>query len=290
MAKTHRLFLLLGPWLSLTLGCQEAAPPTPAAPPTELGARFDAAAAGTIQGQVRWEGALPDVPPYHTRVHPLAGLGLRERLVRENPNAPQIDLTGRGVANAVVYLRGIDHERSRPWDWPPVRVEMRDRRLLIVQGGREGRVGVVRRGAAVTMVSKDVFFHALHAGQAAYFSLMFPEADQPLERPLKGKGLVEWSSASGYYWMRAYTFVDEHPYYALTNAAGHFALPQVPPGTYDVVCWLPNWQVERKEVDPDMAITWRLIYRKGAEQARTIRLNPQSTKMLDFTVSPRDFE
>ena len=50
---------------------------------------------------------------------------------------------------------------------------------------------------------------------------------------------VELTSGAGHYWMRAYLMVAEHPYYALTNADGRFVLPQVPPGRYEIVCWLP---------------------------------------------------
>jgi hypothetical protein len=272
----------------LAMGCQEAEPAKsehPPVHPTRLAAQFDPSATGSIQGRVTWEGAIRDVPPFRSRPHPLAGLGLRERVVRENPNAPQIDPASQGVANAVVYLRGVDPQRSRPWDLPPVRVEMRDRRLVIVQGDRESGVGFVRRGTAVAMLSKDSFFHALRAGGASFFTLMFPDADQPLERVLNDNGLVEWSSGAGYYWMRAYTFVDEHPYYARTDTTGRYVLPQVPAGSYEVVCWLPNWNEARQELDPDMAITWRLIFRPPVEQIRSVRIRGRETGTIDFTIS-----
>src|SRR5262249_16209975 len=156
-------------------------------------------------GRVTWDGAIPSVPPFTIRAHALAGLGLRERSIRDNPNAPQIDPGSRGVAHAVVYLRGVEPARSRPWDLPPVRLEMRDRRLIALQGDRETRTSIVRRGDAVLMTSKDTFFHSLHADGAAFFSLAFPDAEQPLSRTLDQCGLVEWSSNCGYYWLRAYT-------------------------------------------------------------------------------------
>src|SRR6267378_3769085 len=94
----------------LPLGCETAIPPSEpvASPPTPLATQFDAASASTLRGRVTWDGELPQAPPFTTRPHALAGLGIRERLIRENPNAPQIDPTSRGVAHAVVYLRGID--------------------------------------------------------------------------------------------------------------------------------------------------------------------------------------
>ena len=38
-------------------------------------------------------------------------------------------------------------------------------------------------------------------------------------------------------WMRAWVVVAEHPFYALTNDKGEFALENVPPGTYTLRVW-----------------------------------------------------
>ncbi len=280
---------LVVPFCLLTFGCEEVTPPARdvrAFPNSALSCSFDAATTGTVQGSVTWQGELPNVPPFVTRPHPLAGLGLRERQVREHPNAPRINPETRGVANAVVYLRGVDPKRSRPWDLPPVRLEMRDRRVFVCQGEREFHVGVVRRGDAVAMVSKDPYFHALHADGAAFFTLMFPDADQPLERRLAQNGIVEWSSACGYYWLRGYTFVADHPYYALTDAQGRFTLPQVPAGRYEIVCWLPNWKEARHERDPDMAIIWRLAFRAPLECTRSVVVGERGASTADFALLP----
>src|SRR5207248_1964383 len=134
------------------------------------------------------------------------------RLVRDNPHAPNIDSATSGVAGAVVFLRGVDPARARPWDHPPVVVEHQDRQLWVVQGGVRSRIGFVRRDDSITMVSREKVFNALHAGGAAFFTLTFPDADQPLRRALDKKGQVELSSAAGGYWMRGHLFVDDHPY------------------------------------------------------------------------------
>lgn len=278
------VFLCLTP-----LGCENSPPaPAPAvAAPVAIGALFDPSTAGSVQGRVLWEGELPVVAPFITRPHPLAGLGLRERLVRDNPNAPQIDPASRGVAGAVVFLRGVDAARARPWDHPSVTLELNDRRLFVRQGERETRAGIVRRGDPVSIVSRDRYFHSVHTDGAAYFSLTFPDADQPLSRTLDRAGVVEWSSNCGYYWLRGYTFVADHPYYALTDAHGQFRLPQVPPGEYEIVCWLPNWHIARRDLDPDMAIPWRVYFGPPLEQARPVAVKQNSTSDVEFIVGQR---
>jgi hypothetical protein len=38
-------------------------------------------------------------------------------------------------------------------------------------------------------------------------------------------------------WMKSWVVVAEHPFYALTDSAGAFRLPNVPPGKYKVRMW-----------------------------------------------------
>ena len=38
-------------------------------------------------------------------------------------------------------------------------------------------------------------------------------------------------------WMKAWGFIVEHPYYAVTDATGAWKLDEVPAGTYDLVAW-----------------------------------------------------
>ena len=88
------------------------------------------------------------------------------------------------------------------------------------------------------MVSRDRFLYSLHADGVEFFSLTFPDPDQPLERSLNRSGTVELMSGNGYFWMRAYLFVADHPYYALTKADGSFEIPLVPAGAnISIVAW-----------------------------------------------------
>ena len=104
---------------------------------------------------------------------------------------------------------------------------------------------------------------------------------RPRTRCLEHKGLVRLSSAAGYYWMGGYLFVDDQPYYARGDRQGRFRLDKVPPGRYQVVCWLPNWNVVRKEVDPETAVTARLAWAVPKEQ--TLNVNVPAGRTSEFT-------
>jgi hypothetical protein len=167
-----------------------------------------------------------------------------------------------------------------------VRVEQRDYRLHVRQGDGDATVGFVRRGDPVTMVSLDSQFHSLHADGAAFFTLTFPDPHQPRRRRLEKNGVVELTSAAGHFWMRAYLFVDEHPYYTQTDADGRFTLAQVPPGHYDVVCWLPNWNPQRHERDPESGHVTRLYFQPALECVQPVTLAPGEALELQLSTGP----
>jgi hypothetical protein len=279
-------------FLMLAAGCDDAQPPqpeVPAHPMVEAASEFDPTTAGIIQGQVLWSGDIPEVPLIQDRVHVFEEGG-GWKITRENPNAPAVNPRTQRVVNAVVYLRGIDPKRGRPWDHPPVRVEQRDYRLHIRQGETDSRAGLVRRGEAIEMISTQPIFHSLRASGAAFFTLAFPDPDQPLLRRLEHRGMVELCSAAGFYWMRAYLLVDDHPYYARTDAEGRFTLPQVPPGRYQVVCWIPNWHKQRHERNPDTGLVTRWFFRLPVELVQPVTLQAGESRRVAFTVSAEAFQ
>jgi hypothetical protein len=271
-------------FLAAALGCGDPpAPPAPQpAPLAETGTLFDTASAGTVTGRVVWKGDLPSVQPLSSRPGLIATGSDDEAARIPNPNAPDIDRDTHVVRGAVVFLRGIDPRRGRPWDLPPVRVVQKGQRFHVRQGNDDSSVGFVRRGEAIEMVAADKTFYSLHAGGAAFFTLAFPDPDRPRTRRLPECGVVELTSGAGAFWMRGHLFVDDHPYYTRTDAEGRFRLPQVPPGRYEVVCWLPDWHEERHERDPETSLVIRVIFFPPLEWVHPVDVAPQGEAKVDF--------
>ena len=267
---------------ALLSGCDNVPAPsdTPTEQPAEIGTDFDATLAGELRGQVIWEGPIPVVPTYRAPVNPGSEHQGDPRRDWPNPHTPRIDQKTWAVADTVVFLRGIDPQRARPWDHPPVRVELRDYQIHVCQGERDGDTGFVRRGETVTLVSRQELFHSLQARGGAFFARAFPDPDHSCTRRLDRAGIVELSSGCGYFWMRGQLFVADHPYYTRTDAQGRFTLPQVPPGRYELVCWLPDWHEAVRERDAETALICRLTFRPPVEVAQSVDLRPHQSQTI----------
>jgi hypothetical protein len=244
---------------------------------------FDRTACGTITGAVTWVGPLPEIIQLsHSVPHP-DGKGYDTRAVRL-ANAPNIDWVTRGVGGAVVFLRGVDPTRARPWDLPSVSVEFRNSQIEVIQE-RPGRTGFVRKGAEVEMRSTEREFQALRGRGAAFFAIAFPDKDKPVTRTFDTCGRVELTSAAGYYWQAADLFVCDHPYYALTTTPdGGFCFEQVPAGTYDLVVWHPSWIVTRADRNPESGVLNRLYYSPPLELSRSVAVSPNRTTLANLTL------
>ena len=275
----------------LFAGCEANAPlpKTPVDSSTGASSDYDAAAAGEIKGRVEWTGPLPVVPPFQAPVSPLAEQTRGPKRDWPNPNAPLVDPKNRGVGNAVVFLRGVDPRRAPPWNLEPVCVELRDYQMHVRQGKDDGLYGFVRRGDRIELESKQNVLQTLQAHGADYFALTLPEEGTTRFRVLNHNGVVELSSNAGQFWMRAYLFVDDHPYYTRTDGDGRFTLPKAPPGDYDLVCWMPDWRETEHEIDADTRLVERLTFRPPLQIVRRVHIDSRATATADFTVSLGQF-
>lgn len=250
--------------LLLTSGCgfdpaELDLPQSNEKPTTPIGQSFVSALTGRIVGHVTWSDRIPNVPPIEYRIPKSDGSGF-EMHITENPNRPRINPTTRAIGDAVVYLKNIDPARSHPWDLPPVGVAIGDGQIVVTQGSYRGRNGFVRRGDTIDMVSTEETFHIVRGRVDGFFSITFPTPFSPVSRPLNREGRIELSSGTGLSFMRADLFVSDHPYYTRTEPNGQFKFELVPPGQYELVIWLPNWEVGKPFHEPESALVVRQTY------------------------------
>jgi hypothetical protein len=246
--------------LALTpLGCREYADHTPRRPPPTTkypAAVADPLPAGRVRGRVAWEGDRPVVPPVAGLIDTPDGPKWGEV---SNPFAPRIADDG-GMAGVVLWLTPVDAKQVKPWPYSTLVVEHADGKLRSKQPGVPDRVGFVKVGDEVELVTRGKPFGLLRGRGAGFFTLTFPEPDRPRRRTLDTPGVVEVTSAAGDFWSTADVVVCEHPYYAATDAAGRFELESVPPGEYQLTARVRNWAITGRDRDPETGKTVRLTF------------------------------
>jgi hypothetical protein len=168
-------------------------------------------------------------------------------------------------------------------------VEIRDYQIHICQGEQTGRVGFVQRGQAVEMVSRQAVFHSLQARGADFFARALPQPDLACAPVLNRPGAVELRSGAGHFWMRGYLFVADHPYFACTDSKGRFRLTGVPPGKYELVCWMPSWKEAEHELDADTVLLTQLVFQPPVEKVRPVELAAGQSCSVAVQLSMTDF-
>ena len=286
-------------WIGLAViafagGCNPFWPePEPEAPDSavaeivKLGTKFDASTTGTIRGKVTWQGNLPEIPKhiaYQAKMlfQPPWTVNSKEF---SDPHIPRISEPHKAMADVVVYLRNVDPKKSKPWTLPPVRVELSESKIDVIQGDKHKRTAFVRKGENITFDSREDRYHVARAEGAAFFSLPLPKPNQPRTRLLNQTGRVELTNGAGYYWTRGHIFVTEHPYIVHTNKQGEFVLDQVPPGRYELVVWVPNWHIARREYDTESLVTSRLYYCDPVEVTQTLTITEKQSANVNINIS-----
>jgi plastocyanin len=146
-----------------------------------------------------------------------------------------------GVKNAVVWLQAPPPGAA--WPSEPVKVEMDQKACVFVP-----RVVIVPAGGTVEFLNSDRLLHNLHSVSNHNPTL---NRTQPRGRVIPvtfRKPEIIRVNCDLHSWMRAWVVVADHPFYTLSNEAGEFVLPNVPPGKYVLQIWQETLGVTSREV------------------------------------------
>ena len=244
-------------------------------PVVEIGTNHNPAECGTISGQVTWVGELPVVPTMvvNTKDGPK---------LAPNPHVPQIHAVLKRLAGAVVFLRGIDPAKAKPWTRPNrATVEVNDLGTTILDSGR---IGFVRHGDPVLFTSLVDWPQVVRGRGAVNFAIPLPSQLEPSLRIANRPGRIELTSGSNVAHAIAHLFVCEHPYYTIASANGEFQFDSVPAGGYELVVWHPNWKIVGHDRNPETGLIGRYRYGEAWEVVLpvTVKTGEQTVVRVDF--------
>lgn len=167
-------------------------------------------------------------------------------------------LVGQGGAlrNVALALKGIRRGKPLPAALPV----LAERRCTF-----EPHVLTVAAGSKIVLHNDDPVLNTFHAiarpSGRTLFNIGTPRKGQKIKRRIKPAGLVEMR-CDVHPWEIAYIVSVPHPYHAVSDAGGAFALDQIPPGEYTLALWHEQLGVQQRKVrlGPGQHLKLQLAY------------------------------
>jgi len=180
---------------------------------------------GSIQGVVKLVGAAPAVPPIKTtKNQDYCGASIDNPLFEVGKDG--------GLKNVEVFLKGIEKGKANPGGT----ITLTNTHCMFAP-----RVQGASLGQQIKISSDDPILHNTHPQSndtnATIYNIALPFKGFSVTKPLPTTAGLIRVKCDAHEWMRAWIWVFDHPYYATTDADGHFEIKDVPPGTYAVVAW-----------------------------------------------------
>lgn len=123
------------------------------------------------------------------------------------------------------------------------------------------RVVAIRHGQKVRFENNDLCNHSILASStvpANQFNIV-AAPNQPYEHMFEPQKHPIQIGCSLHGWMRAWIYVVQHPWFAVSDAQGKFKIERIPPGTYSVWLRHPDGELqERRQVKVEAGKTTKV--------------------------------
>jgi len=118
-------------------------------------------------------------------------------------------------------------------------------------------------GQKIEIVNGDPILHNTHAkldGKLTLFNVALPIQNQKIPKTIREPGLLSLQCDAGHLWMSGFVIAFDHPYFAVTDERGAFAIGRIPPGAYRVRAWHEKLGGQVLEVKVEPGTTSDLVF------------------------------
>lgn len=178
---------------------------------------------GMISGEVKFAGT-PPAPEKIAATKDQEVCGKTEKV-----NEALLVGPNKGLQNAVVSITNIQKGKKMPTEGATL--DQKDCRYT-------PHVLLSPAGADVTILNSDGILHNIHTYSTKNPS--FNKAQPKFKKEMKEKFAQPEAvklTCDAHGWMNGWLIVQDHPYYAVTDANGAFKIADVPPGDYELKFW-----------------------------------------------------
>ncbi len=165
---------------------------------------------------------------------------------------------GGGIRNVIVALANVPRIPTPP----PAHLVLDNRDCRFVP-----HVSVLTVGSTIEATNSDALLHTVHLYGAVRANIALPFKGLEVERMAARPGMIV-VKCDVHGWMQAFIRVDNHPFHAVTDPDGHFRIPDIPAGTYDLEIW----------------------HERLGRQRKTIRVEASKTQHIDVEYTLKDQE
>jgi plastocyanin len=212
-------------------------PPTAGTEPLPA---IDPATVGTLTGHIKLEGTPPAAEIVRLDGDPkCASLAQGE----ERRTEYIVVGTGNSLQNVFVYVKDGLPPRLYPVPTTPVVLDQQKCRYA-------PRVLGLQVGQPLTIRNSDPLLHNVRAEATVNqpFDLGTPIQGMEVTRTFSTREVMVPFGCNVHAWMNGYVGVLEHPYFAVTDENGRFAIPQLPAGTFTIEIWHERLGTQMQQV------------------------------------------
>jgi hypothetical protein len=221
-------------------------------------APLDPATLGAVSGTIRFAGKPPAPVKIDMSMDPVCSMTGRDNL------AEQYIVHEGKMANVYVYIKSGPPAAMSATAPAPSPVVLDQVGCKYVP-----HVIALMRGSSVEFRNSDSAMHNIHtlptaAGSAPIDISQGPKGTPQIEQFNRAEVMIP-VRCNNHPWMNAFINVSATPFFAVTDADGHFSVGGMPPGTY----------------------TLAAVHEKMGEQTMTVTVEPKGTAKADFSFSAK---